>query len=388
MNDIVLIKLGELILKGQNRREFERKFIDNVRRRLDPIGKFNIYSLQSTVYVEPDVSEKCDMDDVLSACRTVFGAMSVVRAAACEKDKQAILSTAATYLKDSIRSAKSFKVESKRADKRFPMTSIELSQYIGGEIADKFPHLKPDMHTPELTINVEIRDYAAYVHGEAERAAGGLPVGTGGRMVTLLSGGIDSPVASYLIARRGVRQIPVHFFSPPYTSEKAKEKVLTLARKLENYCGRQRVEVVPFTKVQEEIRDKCPESLLTVIMRRFMMRIAERIANDNGCSAIVTGDNLGQVASQTIEALAVTEQCVDIPIIRPLITFDKIEIINLAREIGTYDISILPYEDCCTVFTPLRPKTKPKLADVLEAEEKLDVEAMVDEAVRLRFCEL
>jgi len=379
MNDIILLKQGEIILKGLNRREFEMKLISNIRRRLKPFGKFNIYSMQSTVYAEPQGD--CDMDAALDAAKMVFGAMAVSRAAACEKDKDAILETAIEYLGPQLEATRSFKVESKRADKRFPMGSIELSQYVGGLIHEKFPHLKPDMHTPELTVNIEIRDLAAYVHGPAEPGAGGLPVGVGGRMVALLSGGIDSPVASYMMAKRGVRIMPVHFFSHPYTSEMARQKVLRLTKILTGYCGRLTVEIVPFTKIQEEIRRSCPECFFTIIMRRFMMRIASRIAADNGCQAIVTGENLGQVASQTTEALAVTEQCADIPVFRPLIAFDKKEIVDRARVIGTYETSILPYEDCCTVFTPRRPRTKPRLADVLEAEAALDIESLVQEAI-------
>ena len=379
MNDIILLKQGEIVLKGLNRRGFEQRLIDNVRRRLGQFGKFKVYSMQSTIYAEP-VGE-CDMEGALDAARCVFGAMTVMRAAACEKDKDAIVKTATEYLVDELGRAKTFKVESKRSDKRFPMSSIELSQYVGGELHDLFPHLKPDMRSPELMIHVEVRDLAAYVHGPAQRGAGGLPVGVGGRMITLLSGGIDSPVASYMIAKRGVQLIPVHFYSHPYTSVLAKEKVIKLAEILTRYCGRLNVVLVPFTKIQEQIRENCPEELITVLMRRFMMRIAERIAKDNGCTAIVTGDNLGQVASQTAEALAVVEECVDMPVFRPLIAFDKREIIDIARDIGTYETSILPYEDCCTVFTPRRPRTKPKLEEVIVAEEGIDIDALVEEAV-------
>jgi len=379
MNDILLFKQGEIVLKGLNKRDFEQKLLSNIKRRLDLIGNFEIYALQSTIYAEPQ--GECDMEAALETGKAVFGAATVTRAAACKKDKDAIVETAAGYLSERLQNVKSFKVESKRADKSFPMTSIELSQYVGGELQDAFPHLKPDMHNPEIIVTVEVRDLAAYVHGPAEQGAGGLPVGSGGRMVTLLSGGIDSPVASYMIAKRGVQLIPVHFAAPPYTSVQAKEKVLSLAEQLTKYCGRLRVDIVPFTRIQEEIRKNCPEALLTIIMRRFMMRIAERIARDNGCKAIVTGENLGQVASQTAEALAVTEECINIPTFRPLIAFDKKDIIDLARKIDTYDTSILPYEDCCTVFTPRRPKTKPKLDEVMAAEALLDVEALVEDAV-------
>ena len=379
MNDIILLKQGEIILKGLNRREFEVKLIANIRRRLRPFGEFHIYAMQSTVYAEP--RGDCDMDAAFEACLTIFGANAVLRAAPCEKDKDAIVEAAVAYLGQELEAARSFKVESKRADKRFPLGSIELSRYVGGLLHERYPHLKPDMHNPELVVNVEVRDLAAYVHGPSQQGAGGLPVGAGGRMAALLSGGIDSPVAMYMMAKRGVRIIPVHFFTHPYTSEMAKEKVLTLAKLLTKYCGRMTVEIVPFTRISEEIREKCPEGFMTVIMRRFMMRISEKIAEANGCAALVTGENLGQVASQTTEALAVTEECVKIPILRPVVAFDKREIIDIARKIGTFETSILPFEDCCTVFTPRRPRTKPRLADVLDAESALDVDALVHEAV-------
>ena len=379
MNDIILLKQGEIVLKGLNRREFELKLIDNIKRRLEPFGKFNVYAMQSTVYAEPE--GVCDMDAALEAAKCVFGVFAVTRAAACDKDKDAIIKTAAAYLDSELNAARSFKVESRRSDKRFPMGSIELSQYVGGGLHDLFPHLIPDMRSPELTVFVEVRDRAAYVHGPAVQGAGGLPIGIGGRMVTLLSGGIDSPVASFMIAKRGVQLVPVHFYSHPYTSVLAKEKVIDLAKLLTRYCGRLKVELIPFTRIQEAIRESCPEGLITIIMRRFMMRIAERIALNNGCTAIVTGDNLGQVASQTAQALAVSEECVSVPVFRPLIAFDKREIVDVARLIGTYDTSILPYEDCCTVFTPRRPRTRPKLSEVFAAEANLDVERLIDDAL-------
>ncbi|MCL2151697.1 MAG: tRNA 4-thiouridine(8) synthase ThiI [Oscillospiraceae bacterium] len=379
MTDIILLKQGEIVLKGLNRREFEDKLVSNVKRRLKPFGEFNIYCMQSTVYIEPQGD--CDMDAALEAAKMVFGATSAARAVACEKDKDAIVEATAAYLKPQLETARSFKVESKRADKRFPMGSIELSQYVGGTIQDRFPHLMPDMHMPQLLINIEIRENAAYVHGPAEPGAGGLPIDTGGHMVALLSGGIDSPVAVYMMARRGVRIIPIHFFSHPYTSQMAKQKVLTLAKILSGYCGRLTVEIVPFTEIQEEVSRHCPQEYSTIITRRFMMLIAEKIAAYNACTAIVTGDNLGQVASQTAQALAVVEECVELPVFRPLIGFDKKEIVDRARIIGTYETSILPYEDCCTVFTPRRPRTKPRLADVVKAEASLDVKALVDGAI-------
>jgi len=381
MNDIILLKQGEIVLKGLNRRSFEMKLVSNVKRRLRPFGTFDVYCVQSTVYVEPVEGQLCDMDGAFEAMKTVFGIAALSRAAACEKDKDAIFETAKNYLGAEMRRAASFKVESKRSDKRFPMTSIQLSQYVGGLLAEAFPDTKVDVHDPELTVNIEVRDYAAYVHGPAHAGAGGMPVGSNGRAVSLLSGGIDSPVSTYMIAKRGISVIPVHFFSFPYTSELAKEKVLSLAKILTGYCGRLMVEIVPFTHIQEEIRKKCPEEFFTIIMRRFMMRISEKIAELNGAKALVTGENLGQVASQTMEAMAASEECVSLPVLRPVVALDKEEIITIARKIGTFETSILPYEDCCTVFTPKHPRTKPKMEDVLEAEKELDVNGLVEEAV-------
>lgn len=384
MNDMILLKQGEIILKGQNRRFFEAKLLSNVKRRLKPFGDFDISSTQSTVYVVPK-DEKCDMDGALEAMLTVFGFVGVTRALACEKDKDAICEAAKTYLGEALRNAKSFKVETRRADKHFPMSSIEISQYVGGLLSDEFPDIAVDMHNPELLIRVEVRETSAYVHASALPGAGGMPVGSNGSAVTLLSGGIDSPVSSYMIARRGIHLVPVHFFSFPYTSEQAKEKVLELAKILTKCCGRLAVEIVPFTHIQEEIRAKCPEEYFTLIMRRFMMRIADKIAYQNNCKALVTGENLGQVASQTMEALRVTEECVALPVLRPLIGMDKTDIVKIARKIGTFETSILPYEDCCTVFTPRHPKTKPRLQDVLDVESALDVSALVDEAMQNKY---
>ena len=381
MNDIILLKLGEIILKGLNRRSFEQKLINNVRRRLAPIGNFKVYCMQSTIYVEAE-QEGADMDAAFEALKKVFGIINLSRAAACEKDKDAIVKLAIEYLKDEMESVKSFKVESKRSDKRFPMNSIQLSQYVGGELADAYPDVEVDVHNPELTVHVEVRDLAAYVHASPVPGAGGMPVGSNGVAVTLLSGGSDSPVSTYMIAKRGVRLIPVHFFSFPYTSQQAKDKVVELAQLLTEYCGKMTIEVVPFTHIQEEIRDKCPEEYFTLIMRRFMMRIAQRIAEANGAKAIVTGENLGQVASQTMEAMASTQAVTDLPVLQPLIGMDKEEIVCLARKIGTFDTSILPYEDCCTVFTPRHPRTRPKISEVAEAESVLDIEGLVDEALK------
>ena len=381
MNDIILLKLGEIVLKGLNRKSFEQKLMSNVRRRLEPVGKFRVYCLQSTVYVEAE-EDGADMDAAFEALKKVFGVIKLSRAAACEKDKDAIAALAIEYLREDMERVRSFKVESKRSDKSFPMTSIELSQYVGGLLAEAYPNVQVDVHEPELTVHLEVRDLAAYVHATPVPGAGGMPVGSNGVAVTLLSGGIDSPVSTYMIAKRGVRLIPVHFFSFPYTSQQAKDKVVELGRQLTEYCGRMTLEVVPFTHIQEEIRDKCPEEYFTLIMRRFMMRIAKRIADANGAKAVVTGENLGQVASQTMEAMASTQAVIDMPVLQPLIGMDKEEIVTLARKIGTFETSILPYEDCCTVFTPRHPRTHPKLKDVEAAESTLDIDALVDEAVK------
>ena len=383
MHEIILCKLGEVVLKGLNRRSFEMKLMSNIRRRTQRFGKFKIYSRQSTIYVEP-AEEPGDTAGASAACKQVFGIIAITRALPCEKSKEAIFDTAKTYLADALTAAGSFKVESKRADKTFPMGSIQLSQWVGGALHDAFPHLTVDVHHPELTVYVEVREDAAYVHGPAESAAGGLPLGMGGHAVSLLSGGIDSPVSSYMIAKRGVRLVPVHFFSFPYTSELAKEKVLSLAKELTAYTGRMTLQIVPFTHIQEEIRRACPEEYFTLIMRRFMMRLADMLARELRCRALVTGENLGQVASQTMQALAVSEDVATMPVLRPLIGLDKEEIVKIARKIGTFDTSILPYEDCCTVFTPRHPKTKPSVEETREYEAALDVEGLCQRAMANR----
>ena len=380
MHEIILCKLGEVVLKGLNRHSFEMKLMSNIRRRTQRYGKFKIYSRQSTIYVEP-AEETCDLAAAYDACKKVFGIIAIARAVPCPKEKEAIFATAKEYLGPALLAAKSFKVESKRSDKSFPMGSIQLSQWVGGALHDAFPHLTVDVHNPELTVYLEVREDAAYVHGPAEAAAGGLPIGMGGHAVSLLSGGIDSPVSSYMIAKRGVQLELLHFASPPYTSQQAREKVLQLAQELTVWCGRLTVHIVPFTEIQEEIRRKCPEDHFTLIMRRFMMRLADRLAHELCCKALVTGESLGQVASQTIQALCVSDDVATMPVLRPLIGMDKEEIVRIARHVGTFDTSILPYEDCCTVFTPKHPKTKPSLGGVLHAEEPLDREALIARAI-------
>ena len=380
MNEMILLKLGEMVLKGLNRHSFEDKLQANIHRRLNGLGRFRVYTRQSTTYVEP-MEDSCDMDAAWEAMKKVFGVVGLSRARACDKDKDAILRACHEYLDDRLRSARTFKVETRRADKTFPMTSIQLSQYVGGELDELYPNLQVDVHHPELTVYVEIRDYAAFVHANPDPGAGGLPVGINGRAVSLLSGGIDSPVSSYMIAKRGVSLDMVHFFSYPYTSPEAKEKVLELARLLTPWCGHLTVHVVPFTAIQEELRRSCPEEMFTLVMRRFMMRIAQRVAKRCGAKALVTGESLGQVASQTMDAMTVTGQVVSIPVLRPVVGMDKEEIVQISRKIGTYDTSILPYEDCCTVFTPRHPRLRPTVEEAEAAEAGLDIEAMVQAAV-------
>ena len=380
MNEMFLMKLGEVVLKGANKRQFENRLRHNVRRRMEPFGNFDVYILQSTVYIQP-MDDQADLDGAWEACHSIFGVVSLCRCRSCEKNVDAIYDAVEAYLGDDLDMAESFKVESKRSDKAFPLTSIALSQEIGGRLAEAHPNCLVDVHHPAYTVYVEVRDLAAYVHGPAEPGAGGLPTGVGGRGMCLLSGGIDSPVAAYMMARRGMEIECVHFFSYPYTSQLAKDKVLELARLVTKYCGRMTVNVVPFTEIQEAIRDNCPEEYFTLIMRRFMMEISQRIGRNDGCGALITGENLGQVASQTMEAMAVTGAVVDMPIFMPLVGMDKEQIVTIARHIGTMDTSILPYEDCCTVFTPKHPKTKPTLGQVEHAERKLDREALILRAI-------
>ena len=380
MKEVLLLKCGEIVLKGLNRKTFEDRLLKNLSRRMKHVADCNISMRQSVVYVEVPVD--ADADAVMDCARRVFGFATISRAAVCaEKTLDSVIETAKTYLAPRFRQANTFKVETKRGDKKFPMTSTEISQKVGGELADLFPAVRPDMHHPDLTVHVEMREQYAFVHAGPEPGAGGMPIGSNGRAALLLSGGIDSPVAGWMMAKRGIELLGVHFFSYPYTSERAKDKVLELGRKLTTWCGRMSVLVVPFTKIQEEIRANCHEELFTLIMRRFMMRIAERAAVDYGCGALITGESLGQVASQTMPAMAVTGAVCELPVFRPCIGMDKEEIVTIARKIDTFETSILPYEDCCTVFTPKHPNTKPKMPKILEAESRLDVDALVEEAV-------
>ncbi len=383
MREILLAKLGEVVLKGLNRRGFEDVLLANIRRRVAAFGPFDVREAQSTVYVTP--KEGADLDAAGERIAKVFGIATFSRACELPKDLGAICAGAAEYLNRELSAAGTFKVECRRSDKKFPYRSPEICARVGGYLQEKFPRLRVDVEHPGFTVRVEVRDFAAYVHGSARRGAGGIPVGTGGKAAVLISGGIDSPVAAWMMARRGVELTAVHFASPPYTSERAEQKAADLLRRVGEYAGRMTMFTVPFAKVQEEILARCPEEFFTVIMRRFMMRAAERIAVGQGCGALVTGESLGQVASQTLQAIACTDAAARMPVFRPLIGMDKVDIIALARRIGTYDLSILPYEDCCTVFTPRHPRTRPALEAVLRAEEPLDAEALLaDCAARVK----
>ena len=385
MKEIILLKNGEIALKGLNRSVFEDKLISNARRRLEELGKFGFRKAQSTIFVEPK-DEDIDLDEAVDILQKVYGIIALTKAAVVEKDFEAIKETAVTYLKDELMEAKTFKVDAKRSDKSFPMKSPEICRELGGYILENFPHLSVDVHDPDVTVVVEVRDYAAYVHGKQLPGAGGIPVGSGGRALLLLSGGIDSPVAGAMMAKRGLEVYAIHFASPPYTSERAKQKVITLAEKMTAYCGRINLFVVPFTEIQERIKDDCPEELFTVIMRRYMMRIACRIARQQDCEALVTGESVGQVASQTIQAMSCTDAVADMPVLRPVVGMDKEEIIKVAHKIDTFETSILPYEDCCTVFTPKHPRTKPVMKFVELAEQAMDMENLIDRAVKGTEC--
>lgn len=387
MKELILIKNGEIALKGLNRNSFESVLAKNIKRRLADVGKVNILCQQSTMTVEP-AEEGFDMDEAIKILKKVFGIAGFQRAAAVEKDMDVILATAPDYLAGQLEEAESFKVEAKRSDKRFPLTSPEISRNVGEAILKKHHHLKVDVHNPDIIVTVEVRDNYAFIRGNQIKGAGGMPVGTGGKAAILISGGIDSPVAAWMMAKRGVTLDAVHFASPPFTSPQSEQKVHDLLGQVAKYSGNIALFTVPFTEIQQQIRANCPEDLFTLIMRRFMMRISNAIAERNGCSALVTGESIGQVASQTMPALACTDAVATMPVFRPLIAMDKEEIIRISRKIETFDISIRPYEDCCTVFTPRHPRTRPKVEMLIEAEKALDVDALITEAVNATRMEI
>lgn len=380
MKEILLIKNGELALKGLNRSTFEDILIKNLRRQLKDIMECDISKSQSTIYVVP-TEEDPDMDAAVEAVSKVFGIARFSRAVVAPKNMQQIIEVSGKYLKDQLADVKTFKVEAKRADKNFPLKSPEISRELGGYLLKNNPHLKVDVHDPDVCVTVEVREKYAYIHGTQLFGAGGMPVGTAGRAAILLSGGIDSPVAAYMMAKRGVNLVGIHFASPPYTSDRAEKKVHELAAEVAEYAGRIPLFVVPFTEIQEHIKDDCPEEYFTIIMRRCMMRVAEQIARKQQCGALITGESLGQVASQTMGALQCTDSVASLPVFRPVIGMDKTEIIELSRKIGTFETSIEPYEDCCTIFTPKHPRLRPTLEACVEAEAGLkDLDDMVARA--------
>lgn len=380
MKEIILVKVGELALKGLNRRTFEDVLVKNIKKSLSRIGSFSVKNAQSALYITPE-DEGADLDDAVERVRKVFGIAALSRACVTEKNMEDILAAAAEYLAPSLEEVSTFKVEAKRADKQFPLNSPQICAVTGEYLLEKFPHLSVDVHHPELTVTIEIRDFGAYIRGGVLHGAGGMPVGTGGKAAVLISGGIDSPVAAWTMAKRGVELAPIHFASPPYTSERAEQKVIDLLKKVGEYAGHMTLLIVPFTEIQEEMQKKCPEELFTIIMRRFMMKIAEVLAQKNQCQALITGESLGQVASQTIHAIACTDQACNMPVFRPLIGMDKEEIVAISRKIDTFDISIQPFEDCCTVFTPRHPRTRPILKFVEQAEAALEVEELMQRAL-------
>ena len=386
MKEIILLKCGEIALKGLNRSGFEDRLVKNCKRRLEPLGDFKFGKAQSTIYIEPK-SEDIDLDEAVARLQKVFGIVALTRACVAEKDWNDITEKAKTYLENVLPFVKTFKVEAKRSDKSFPMKSPEISREMGAVLLSKFHHLRVNVTNPDVVVMVEIREKFAYIHGQQLPGAGGMPVGTSGRALLLLSGGIDSPVAGYMMAKRGVEICALHFQSPPYTGERAWLKVQTLTEKLTEYCGVIDLFSCGFTEVQEEIKKNCPEELFTVIMRRFMMRVAMKLAAKEECGAVITGESLAQVASQTMPAIACTDAVCTVPVFRPCIGMDKQEIVEISEKIDTFETSILPYEDCCTVFTPKHPKTKPTLEMIEDAEKALDIEKLVErcELVHKRF---
>lgn len=379
MREILLVKNGEIALKGLNRSTFEDMLVKNIKYRLSSLGKISVTKAQSTIVVTPKY-EDYDLDEACERLKKVFGIATFSRCLVTEKDLDVIKKEAIEYLRDLLPYTKTFKVAAKRSDKHFPYNSPQLQQELGGALLSAYPTLKVDVHNPEVTVTVEIREEHAYVHASVVKGAGGMPIGSSGKGLLLVSGGIDSPVAGYMMARRGLKLSAMHFVSPPYTSDRALQKVVTLCEKVTEYSGDMDLYVVPFTKLQVAIRDNCPEELFTIIMRRLMMELANRLCEREDIPAIITGESLGQVASQTVYALSATNAAADYPVFRPLIGMDKRDIVEIARDIDTFETSILPYEDCCTVFTPKRPKTRPTLKFVEEAQNSFDFEPLLKEA--------
>lgn len=379
MKEIILAKYGEIALKGDNRMTFESILVKNIKRRLKKLGSFDISFRQSTVYIEP--LDDADVDEAVESVKKVFGISAIQRCAVFPKDFEVVVENLKEYLDEALSDASTFKVEAKRSDKSFPMNSPEIQQKLGDAVLDVFPHLGVDVHNPEVTVRLEIRDNGAYLSAKRIPGLCGMPVGSSGKALLMLSGGIDSPVAGYMMAKRGLIVDCVHFASPPYTSERARMKVERLCEELCDYCGDMLFYCVPFTEIQEKIRDNCPEMYFTVIMRRLMIEIANQICEKNNYGGIITGESLAQVASQTLPALGCTNAAARVPVFRPLIGMDKVEITDISRKINTFETSILPYEDCCTVFSPKHPCTRPKLSDVIEAENSFDFSEIIKRAV-------
>lgn len=380
MKELIMAKYGEIALKGLNKGTFEDILVKNIKRRLRHCGKFQYMRKQSTIYIEP-VGE-ADLDEVMEKLKVIFGIGALQRCAVFEKDFEQIKEKGVPYLEEALQFATTFKVEAKRSDKAFPMKTPDIQMELGGAILEAYPHLKVDVHNPEVTVTCEIRDKGAYLSAERIIGAGGMPVGSSGKCLLLLSGGIDSPVAGYMMAKRGLIVDGIHFVSPPYTSERALMKVETLCEKLTPYCGDIRFFCVPFTEIQEALRDNCPEEFFTIIMRRLMVKIANKIADAYEYGALVTGESVGQVASQTLKAIQCTDAAAEYPVFRPVIGMDKKEIIEISRKIDTFETSTLPYEDCCTVFTPKHPKTKPVLEEIIKAEQSYDFEPLIEKAIK------
>lgn len=387
MKEIILCKYGEIALKGLNKSTFESMMMKSIRRRLKKFGEINITKAQSTVYVEP-VDDNIDVDEVVDRLSKIFGIIKLCRCCVVEKTMDAILNDSIEYIREDMEAARTFKVDAKRSDKKFPYKSPDICNELGGKLLETFPHLSVDVHKPDVTVTVEVREKYAFIHAGKLEGAGGIPVGSSGKAMLLLSGGIDSPVAGYMMSKRGAVIDAIHFEAPPYTSERAKQKVEKLAKKMTEYCGDIAFYCVPFTQIQETLRDKCPEELFTILMRRLMMEIAQRIAVKEGCQALVTGESLGQVASQTMYAMVCTDAVCRIPVFRPCVGLDKTEIIDISRKIDTFETSILPYEDCCTVFTPKHPKTRPELGAVEAAQARVDWEELIQKAVSQTTCSM
>jgi len=380
MKEIILVKYGEMVLKGLNKKTFEDMLTKNIKRRLKSLGHFQLTSAQSTTYITP-LDDDIDLEEVVDRVSKIFGIAALCRACVCEKDFSDVTAKAVEYCADALSGARTFKVNAKRSDKAFPMKSPDICAELGGVLLEKFPHLTVDVKEPDVIVTVEIRDTNAYVHAENIKGAGGLPVGSSGKAMLLLSGGIDSPVAGWMMAKRGVHIAAIHYVSPPYTSDRAQLKVEQLCEKLTDWCGGIAFYCVPFTELQEAIKDHCPEEFFTIIMRRLMMEIAQRIAEKDNCLALITGESVGQVASQTMAAIACTDAVCRIPVFRPLVGMDKTEIIEISRKIDTFETSTLPYEDCCTVFTPRHPKVRPRLEDIEKAQNSFDFEPLIQRAV-------